>query len=221
MGRVKIDIESWSRRREFDFFINMEDPMMSFTSEVEVDKSYATAKSRGESFYLYYAYAITKTVNEIEPLRRRVVSSKEGDGVEVYLYDVVDLLSTVNVSDDGRYIEMPMPYKESFEEFYAAAKEAIAIAPEIAKSGELFAVMDEEHTYNCVSAIPNLYFTSAKHCRKNFAAVDEFTLVNVGKMVVREGKRVIPIGISANHALVDGLDIGKFFDRVQEILDTL
>ncbi|MFI3332549.1 MAG: CatA-like O-acetyltransferase [Rikenellaceae bacterium] len=221
MGRIKIDIESWSRRNEFAFFITMMDPNISITSDVDVQSCYASAKRRGESFFVYYSYAIIRALNEIESFRLRAVSEPLGSEPEVYLYDVVDMISPIKISEEGKYIEMRFEYTPSFEEFYRKAIDVIASAPAAAESEEIFFTMNEKHTYACISAMPKLYFTGVKHACTNQGGVNMLSLINVGKMVTRDGRSVIPIALSAHHGLVDGGHISDFFARVQEILDSL
>ncbi|MFI3239224.1 MAG: hypothetical protein R3Y22_01340 [Bacteroidales bacterium] len=63
MGRVKVNIESWERSGVFSYFIRMEDPIVTTTSEVVVDHAMAMAKERGDSFFIYYSYAIIHALN--------------------------------------------------------------------------------------------------------------------------------------------------------------
>ncbi len=222
MGRVKIDTESWARHKEFTFFVNMLDPIITFTSEINVDNCYTAAKQRGDSFFIYYSYAIIKTLNEIEAFRLRVVREPHSSEPEVYLYDVVDITTPIKISEDGRYIEMSIPYTPSFEEFYSKAKEVIESAPVVAQSNaEIFFTMNEEHTYACISAMPDLHFTGVKHACTQQGGVNMLSLISVGKMITRDGCQVVPIALSAHHGLVDGCQISSFFARVQKILDTL
>lgn len=221
MGRTKIDIESWSRHDEFKFFIRMSHPTFSVTSHINVDACYAAAKAKGHSFFIYYAYAIIRAINEIESLRLRAVSEPLGSEPEVYLYDVVDLITPIKISDEGKYIEMCIPYTPDFDAFYRNAEQIIASAAAAAQSNDVYITMNEQHTYACVSAMPKLYFTSISHTRTYEGGVNMITLLNVGKMVVCEGCRVVPVAISVHHGLIDGGHVSDFYCRVQEIADSL
>lgn len=199
----------------------MSDPIISVTSEVEVDACFAAAKSRGESFFIYYSYAVTRALNEIESFRLRAVSEPIGSPAEVYLYDVVDMVSPIKISESGKYVEIHVPYTPNFEEFYRNAFEAIAAAPSLAGNDDIFLRMDQSNTYVCVSAMPKLHFTSVKHARTSHGGVNMLTLLSVGKMIPRDGRHVMPIAISVHHGLTDGGHIEAFFVRVQEILNSL
>ncbi len=199
----------------------MVNPIISFTAEVDVEHCYAAAKAKKQSFFIYYAYAIISAFNEVESFRLRVVSEPLGSEPEVYLYDVVDLITPIKISESGKYIEVCIPYTPSFDEFYAKASEIIAAAPAAALGDNTFISMDQSNTYACVSAMPTLHFSSATFTLSNAGGVNMISLSNVGKMVTREGRKVIPIAISAHHGLVDGGHVSAFFGRVQEILDSM
>ncbi len=218
MSRIKIDINNWSRSREYSFFSQMIDPRFSITSEVCINNCYAKAKSAGKSFFIHYIYAILRTLNEIEQFRYRVVSTEDG-GSEVYLYDRVDVTTPIKISEDGRYQEVVIEYTPSFDEFYERAMAAIKSAPKLALSDDAFNLQDENQTLACISSMPFLHFTNFTPCLSNNGCIDDFTLLAVGKSVVREGKSMMPISITTHHGLTDGAHVGKFIDRVQELLD--
>lgn len=151
----------------------------------------------------------------------RVISTPDGDGVEVYSYDKVDFVSPIKVDGSGAFIEILVPYTPSFVDFYRSATEMVATAPARVGAPEPFVPITDDTLYTCVSATPNLYFTSIKHTRQKSHGVDEITLMNVGKVIMRDGHKVMPIAISIHHGLADGGDVNEFFAKVQHILDTL
>ena len=49
-----IDIDTWERRDNYNFFRTFHNSWISITSEVECGEALAAAKASGRSFFLYY-----------------------------------------------------------------------------------------------------------------------------------------------------------------------
>ena len=67
-----IDINTWERKENYEFFLGFQNPTISITSEVECAGAKARAKAAGESFFLHYLYAVLRAVNEIPEIRFRI-----------------------------------------------------------------------------------------------------------------------------------------------------
>ena len=80
-----IDIETWERKENFNFFRRFQNPQLSITSEVECGGAKKRAKEAHQSFFLHYLYAVLRAANEIPELRYRI--DPEG---RVVLYDQID-----------------------------------------------------------------------------------------------------------------------------------
>ncbi len=209
-----IDIETWERRDNFNFFHTFLNPSVSITSEVACGGAKARAKAAGESFFLHYLYAILRAVNEIKEFRYRIDSQDR-----VLLYDRIDVMTPIKVHENGKFLSLQVPYDTDFETFYRQAWEMIQ---GLSADGDPYANeknRTEEAEFNLVniSAIPDLYFTAAVTAQQNRNGND-YPLMTVGKAVVREGQLVMPISISVHHGFVDGHHIALFFKTVEELL---
>ena len=58
-----------------------------------------------------------------------------------------------------------------------------------------------------LSATPQLYFTSLTYTQMAPDHPLDYPLMNAGKVVPREGRLVMPIAFTVNHAFVDGAHI--------------
>jgi chloramphenicol O-acetyltransferase type A len=67
------------------------------------------------------------------------------------------------------------------------------------------------------SALPWLDFTSLSHARM-FSLPDSCPRISFGKMTEKGGGRSMPVAIHVNHALVDGIHVGQYVDRFQELM---
>ncbi|MFR9165962.1 MAG: chloramphenicol acetyltransferase [Dysgonomonas sp.] len=211
-----IDIDSWERRDNYRFFTKFLNPCISITSEVDCSSAKRKAKESNRSFFLYYLYAILKSANEVKELRTRI----KRDG-QIVLYDKLDVLTPIQVNDDGKFMTVRIPYHEDFDTFYSAAKVIIdSVNADENPYGytEVSDALDDDN-YNVilVSATPNLYFTSVTHTQEHVNGSD-FPLLNVGKAVLREGKLVMPVSINIHHGLIDGKHLSDFFGYINKYL---
>lgn len=208
-----IDIETWERKNNFEFFRHFVNPTISITSEVECGEAKARAKAAGESFFLHYLYAVLKAVNEIKEFRYRI----DGEGRVVW-FDTVDILTPIKVKENGRFFTARIPWKEDFKEFYTEAKAIIAaIDPEgnpydaEKKGGEL--LIDVV----LLSATPDLYFTSLT-CTQEHRHGGNYPLLNAGKAIMRDGRLIMPISMTLHHGFVDGHHLSLFYKTVESVL---
>lgn len=209
-----VDIETWERRDNYNFFRDFHNSWIAITSEVDCTEAYAAAKASGKSFFLYYLYAILRAVNEIKEFRYRW--DKNG---QVAYYDTVDITSPITVPGKTFYT-VRIPYQKDFETFYREARRIITSIPadgdpygtdkQIAEQGDFDVVL--------LSATPKLYFTSITYTQYAPGHSLDYPLMNAGKAIHREGRLVMPIALTVSHAFVDGAHISLFFEKVKQYL---
>ena len=189
-----VDIETWERRDNYAFFRNFLNSWISVATEVDCTEARAAAKATGRSFFLYYLYAVLRSVNEIEEFRYRTDSS----GNVVY-HDRVDVITPIAVP--GRtFYTVRIPYHAEFDRFYARAR---AIVTGIPSDGDPYGeekVLQAQGDYDVflLSATPKLYFTSVTYAQGAPGQPTEYPLMNAGKAVAREGRLVMPLSIFVN-----------------------
>lgn len=208
-----IDIETWERKPNYEFFLSFQNPTISITSEVECGGAKARAKAAGQSFFLYYVYAVLRAVNEIPEFRYRIDAERR-----VVYFDTVDMLSPIKVKENGRFFTVRFPWHKDFETFYAEAK---AIIGAIDPNGEPYTAEQkggkELLDVMLLSATPDLYFTSLT-CTQEHRHGSNYPLMNAGKAIVREGKLIMPIAMTIHHGFVDGHHLSLFYKKVEEWL---
>ncbi len=208
-----IDIDQWERKEDYDFFKNFLNPMFAVTAEIACGAAKVRAKQKGQSFFIYYTYAIARAINETKELRFRI----EGD--KVVMYDKIDVAAPILIKESGRLVNVRIPYTENFEQFYTDAERIIAAVSN--KSGSYDALGspsgEVDNGMVMISAMPELHFTSLSHAMGDSSG-HPFTLMNVGKVIQREGEEYMPIAISVHHALANGMHVSNFFKKVTEVL---
>ncbi|MFR9608118.1 MAG: CatA-like O-acetyltransferase [Rikenellaceae bacterium] len=215
MAKQRVEMESWKRRKKFEFFVAMANPTISFTVRMDLDNCYRAAKSRGRSLFIYYSYALIKAINDIEELRLRV--QREDGEVVVNAYDSVDLVTPITVGEDGEFIEVRIAYSTDFEEFYQRAEAIIGSA---SAGGDPIIEHVADGTFAVVSAMPFLDFSSAQFTLSELGGVNQEPLIGVGKISNVNGHRSAPVAICIHHWLVDGFQIGRFYEIAQQTLDS-
>ena len=192
-----IDINTWERKENYEFFLGFQNPTISITSEVECAGAKARAKAAGESFFLHYLYAVLRAVNEIPEFRFRI----DAEGRVVY-FDHVDMLTPIKVKENGRFFTIRLPWNTDFQTFYTTAK---AIINDIDPNGNPY---DMEKVGGkdlldviLLSATPDLYFTSLT-CTQEHRHGSNYPLMNAGKAILKEGKLVMPIAMTIHHGFI-------------------
>lgn len=209
-----IDIETWERKENYNFFRNFVNPTISITSEVACDGAKTRAKAAGQSFFLHYLYAILNAANEVKEFRFR----HDRDG-KVVSYDEVDVLTPIKINENGDFYSVRIPYHKDFNTFYKEAQRIIESIPAASNpySAEEQSPDTEEFDVILLSATPDLYFTSMT-ATQEFRHGSNYPLMNAGKAVTRGGELVMPIAMTVHHGFMDGHHFSLFFKKVEEFL---
>ena len=206
--KTYIDMEQFPRKTHFDFFRAMAFPYVGFTAQVDVTDLIAAAKARGGSSFLACLYAAANAANAVPELRQRI----EGEGIVEY--DHCDTAHTVALPDHT-FCNCPTDCRRSFDEFLVYGKQR----QELAKCGHGFNTQEDETDLIFVSCIPWINFTQViQPCP---VPGDCNPRIVFGKFAKEGGKTRMPLGIQANHALVDGWHRGEFFRLFEEIAHSI
>lgn len=207
--KKRIDIETWKRKNQYLFFKQFEEPFYGVCVTIDCTTAYKKAKELNCSFSLYYLHCSLIAVNDIENFRYGIE-----DG-EAYLYDRVDVSTTVDRPDGTFGMSDSIAYHPDFKIFEAAALDEME---RVRESNHLSPVCGNNVVH--YSAVPWIDFTSLSHARK-FSREDSSPKISFGKMTENEGVRTMPVSIHVHHALVDGSHLGKFIERFQELMNKL
>ena len=212
-----VDMNSWNRKNSFDFFLHFKNPNISITSEIDCTHAMAVAKERGESFFIYYIYAMLTAMNDIKEFKYRILSSEQ-----VAYYDEIDITTPILLNEEGDCSIVRIPLIKDFDQFYAATKKIIEVAKTETESNFGKSDTEENDPLSIIflSATPDLYFTSLVSAQENSFG-SSYPLLNVGKAVTREGRLVMPVAITISHAFADGLHITRFMQKTEATLNAL
>lgn len=201
-----LDLDAWPRRSAYDFFLPFEVPFFDVCVEVPATATRVWCKAHGRSFTWALWFAMQQAVNAVEPFRMRL----RPDGV--WVHDRVRVATTV-LNPDQTFRYLHMPYAADFATFEAQAKAAIAAPP----PARLDARPDDDAVVHG-SVVPWLRFTGLQHARPTLISDDSVPKVVYGKATPDGDAVMVPVSISAHHALVDGLHIGQLVAQLTAIL---
>lgn len=206
--KTEIDLDTWKRKSHFEFFSAMDEPFYGLTVEIDVTKAYEKAKALNTSFFIYYLYAALKTMNQLPAFKLRI------DNGKVFQYNRIDASSTV-LKKNETFGFSHIIYQEDLELFQKSVKNEIA---RVQQTDTLLTKDDYGDNIIHFSAIPWVNFTSLTHAR-GFQYPDSAPKVSIGKMMNKNGRKFFNVALFAHHGLVDGIDMGRFFDLFQDILN--
>jgi len=203
----KLNIDAWNRKEHFHFFKQLEEPFFGVTVPIDCTLAYKKAKENKHSFFLSYLHKALIAINSIKCFSYRI------SGDDVIIYDQIDASANIGRADSTfgfSYIK----FHPNFEEFVLIAQKEIN---RIQNNNGLEVAAAGDHVIH-FSALPWLNFTSFSHAR-SFSFPDSAPKISVGKMTETNGKKSFPVAIHAHHALVDGLHVGQFVEKFQELMD--
>ena len=199
-----LDVTTWSRRELFEFFRGFDNPYFNVCTRLDVTNLITFLRSRPDlSVSLAYHYFALRVANEIEPFRYRLRDGK------VIIYDVIHGGTTVLLPNES-FTFAYFDYDEDFERFMLAAQRSVSEA----QAGNSFKPTTNDDTIY-FTILPWVSFTSFAHAR-NWGREDSVPRIAFGKFVQENEHTLLPISVEVHHALMDGLHVGRYLNRLQE-----
>lgn len=205
--KTKLEIDNWSRRDHFHFFNAFDEPFFGVTVELDCSLAYDYCKANEYSLFQYYLHKSLVAANEIENFRYRIIED------EVWEFDQVHA-SAVIYRADGTFGFSYIDFKVDFEEFSDLASSEIE---RVKNAAGLKPAAGDQNVIHC-SAMPWLNFKGLSHAR-HFQFKDSCPKFSYGQITEVNGRRLMPVSIHVNHALMDGFHVSKFVDRFQILLN--
>lgn len=201
-----IDLATWPRRQAFEFFRGFDKPYFNVCVQVDVTRLQSATLAAGARFAHACYYIAMRAANEVEPFRYRLVEGR------VQVLPEVHLGGTVLRDDDGLAF-VRFDYAGDFPTFAARAAEAI----DATRRGDTRFVpaMDDAAQIH-ITILPWVHFTSFSHAR-NWGREDSVPKLAFGKVVAQGERRLMPMSVEVHHAMMDGLHVGRFIERVEAL----
>ena len=202
-----LDLSTWPRRDTYEFFLSYEQPLTSVCATVPVGALLDYCKAQGHSFFLASWYLALRALSSVENLRMRL--REEGVYVHERLY-----LSTTVLRSDETFGFCHIPYTETFAEFSARGRHAMALTLARTQPLDLLEGRDDA-VYG--STLPWLRMTGITHAHRvpNQSSVPKLVFGKYGR---EDGTVTMPVALEVHHALCDGLHLARFYQGFEALL---
>jgi len=203
-----IDVRRWKRRDHYLWFRKYEQPFFSVTVDVDTTAAWNASRRRGApSFFLTSLFLMLNAANAVEAFRLRLRSRG------VWRHDRVAAGPTI-MRPDETFGFVRLEPADTLRQFASRGRAVIAAVE--AQSGLVSnRLAGDDIVFH--SVLPWLRFTSSTNALPGKG--DSIPRIVFGRCV-REGKRMkMPVSVEVHHALVDGLDVARFFERFAANLD--
>lgn len=204
---TELDIESWPRKRTYEFFREYDDPFFNFTANVDITRLHAFAKRNDLSVALSLLFHIMTAANEIREFRIRLLKEK------LVEFDKIHATQTI-LNDDETFSFAYFEMRPDVFEFNKNGK----IALEKYKRLKTFDVESDRLDLIYFSVIPWVSFTSFKHASR-LDRTQTVPRIVFGRIFDEGAAKMVPLSVEANHTIMDGFHVGKLFNRFQEAID--
>lgn len=204
-----LDVEKWARRDLFEFFRQYTNPYFNICTRLDITAASAYIRSQPSiSISLALHYVALRAANETEPFKYRLENGK------VVVYEAVHggtIVLQPNESFNFAYFD----YHEDFGKFIAGAKQSV---DEASRANRPLQPDPSENRLH-FTVLPWLAFSSFAHAR-NLAREESIPKIAFGKFIKENERILVPFSVEVHHALMDGLHVGRYVARVQELLDS-
>lgn len=207
MSTKRIDLDTWARADTYRHFRSFDRPHFAITVRLDITRLMAL-KEKGASPFRAMLWAFGNGVQATPALRLRFV------GDVVTLYDTHLLSGPIDLPD-GNFRFCYIPFDADFDVFDKAAKDNIERTRTVADLNPT-PPTGEAIFFSC---LPWLDFTSLDNALSG--PDDCVPRLAWGKIVPKQDGYEVAAAIHAHHALVDGRDVGTFFEATQNALDRL
>ena len=198
-----IDLRTWKRRDHYLWFRKYEQPFFSLTVEVDVTATWnASRKPANPSFFLSSLFLMLDAANAVEAFRLRL--RPRG----VWRHDRLAVGPTI-MRRDETFGFVRLEPANTLEQFAAQGNNAIAAT--VAKTG----LTSPKKTSDDIifhSVLPWMRFTSFTNALPGKG--DSIPRIVFGRCARERGRMKMPVSVEVHHALVDGLDVARFFERL-------
>ncbi len=211
MTYEKIDLDTWERRDSYLFYSKISHPFYVCSFNQDVTGVYSFAKRRGLSFYYSLIWACTMALNDIEAFRTVVA-----DGGPARIPERNPSFTDLRKGAEQFHI-VTMKYDPDPVRFAEQAKEA-------SLAQKCFIEQEEESDdlvyFTCLPWIDMTCLTNERDIRPGYAD-SSIPQIAWGKYRDEDGRKTLNISMEVNHRFVDGLNIGRFSERLAQYIEKL
>jgi chloramphenicol O-acetyltransferase type A len=205
----ELDIIAWPRRATYEFFEDYEDPFFNLSANVDVTALYDFCKRNELSYALTVLFYSQLAANQIREFRIRLLNGR------LVEFDSIEATQTI-LNNDETFSFAYFEARSDVFEFNSAGRDAL----EKYKRLKTFDVERDRLDLIYYSVIPWVSFTSFKHASR-IDRTQTVPRIVFGKRSVEGDRQKMPVSVEANHTIMDGLHVGRYFILLQGLIDAL
>lgn len=202
MSSKIISMEHYPRRAHFDYFRSLPYPYVGVTQAVDVTALVGFCREKGISFFLAMLHAAALAADGVPEFRQRI---RNGEIIE---YNECPTSHTEPL-ENGAYCYCTVRHHLPLTEYLARAEEARQ------RSRAAASIEEDEDVESMlfITCLPWLHYSALI---QPVAGGDESNpRISWGKYEAdTQGRLMLPVTVLAHHALVDGLQLGQFYEKL-------
>lgn len=209
MNYTKVDIDEWSRGSLFQFYIEKMRIVMSLTVDINVAPLITYTKKNALKFYPAMIWVVSKVINSHDEFKY----SWDTDG-NLIRWDSISPSYTVFNRDDEFFSKFVTEYTDDIFEFYQRT-----VDDQRKYQEERAIIGNQPQNFFDVSCLP---WVKYKHFDVHVFDEGKFLapVLTWGKYEAQNGNALMPLTMNIHHAVADGFHLSRFFNEVQELIDS-
>lgn len=210
MNYTLVNLNEWGRGSLFKFYIDKMRIVMSLTADVNVTNLRAYSKKNNLNFYPLILWVVSKIINSHDEFKY-----SWDDAGNLIKWDFVSPSYTDFHADDENFVKMVTEYSDDLFEFCSRVDK-----DRQRHKNEQAILVNQPPNFFDVSCLPWI-----KYSHFDIHVFDEgkflAPVITWGKFEEKDGKLIMPLTMNIHHAVADGFHLSRFFNEVQELMDSL
>ncbi len=202
-----IDMDTWPRRKHFEVYNAYDYPHFNLCAPMDITIFYPAVKDAEFSLTVAITYILSTAANEIPEFRYRA------RGKQVIEYEMVHPSITV-LTEGDLFSFCTIEFEQDFRHFAIRAQERI----DQVKRNPTLEDEPGQDDLLFMTSIPWVAFTTMMHPIHMHPA-DSVPRIAWGKIYGDGASLKMPLSVQGHHGLMDGLHAGRYYEKVQEMLN--
>lgn len=203
-----IDIATWNRKKQFNWFNTFSNPCYGITIDLDVTNVVRFSKDTKTSFFINFLYIIMKSLNSVDELRLRYVNG------EVRQYDQIHPTYTV-MTDIEVFENCKNKMEDNYSNFYQNCHQTIEQTKHQSKVNDGYNDNESYDVYY-ITCLPWLSYTAMTHpIPANDKESCSVPRICFGKYEEKNGHLILSFNLTVSHALVDGYPCCKALNQLK------